>query len=73
MFKLGHTGDIPETFHMQNKHDISYSLCGNKRALCYSCNPDIQFKAICKSCLSNYTNKEIEELKFWLILRKLKK
>ena len=31
------------------------------------------FHHICPICLSTLSNKEIEELKFWLVLRKLKK
>ncbi len=70
MFKLGHGGNF-EKFHITD--GAGFPICGGKYGICFSCNPNIQFSYICKSCLSHYTNKEIEELKFWLILRKLKK
>jgi len=32
----------------------------------------ISFKEICKKCLSTFTEQEIKDFKFWLIVRKLK-
>lgn len=32
----------------------------------------LSFNMICKKCLSTFTKQEIEDFKFWLIVRKLK-
>ncbi len=50
-----------------------YAKCGINRDLCTDCSVIILFKNVCKNCLRGCTHKEIEELKFWLVLRKLKK
>ena len=82
MFKLGHSQEVfddnDETveFHIAIfTKGNNYPICMDRTAksLCCECNISILYKNICKICISMCNAKEIEELKFWLILRKLKK
>ena len=86
-FRLGHIDPSKEPtsnskFHIESDklerssdglYSYYYSKCGLNTDLCSGCSITILFKNVCKNCLKCYTNKEIEELKFWLVLRKLKK
>lgn len=48
-----------------------YARCDNKLSLWGPSDQQIQFSYICKKCLSTFSAEEIEDLKHWLILKKL--
>lgn len=45
-----------------------YALMPHK----YAGKPLINFSNICKHCLNTFSTRQIEDLKFWLIIRRLK-
>lgn len=49
----------------------SYAMCGQEEYLCM-CEIQIVFNKMCKKCIAILTPDELKDLKYYLVIRKLK-
>lgn len=64
-------GNISKNKWHRFRYSSRMGSCCNLKLILWYVNEPIQLSDICKKCLSTFSAEEIEDLKHWLILKKL--